>query len=99
MTRASLSSEPRMSRLSTPATETRVRSRPTSSTAIRHTGSRELLQLRVLCLGLLVDGNVGIGVFPERKEVLVGGERPDAGGIGIRTLRSSRLQGIGTSDP
>jgi hypothetical protein len=25
------------------------------------------------------------------------GERPDAGGIGIRSLRGSRLQGIGTS--
>jgi hypothetical protein len=29
------------------------------------------LQLRILRLGLLQDGDVGIGVFPERKEVLV----------------------------
>src|SRR5712691_7432948 len=33
----------------------------------------ELLQLCVLRLGLLQDGNVGIGVFPESEEVLVSG--------------------------
>ena len=32
-----------------------------------------LLQLRVLRLGLLQDGDVGIGVFPEGKEILIGG--------------------------
>jgi hypothetical protein len=31
-----------------------------------------LLQLRVLCLGLLQDRNVRVGVFPQREEVLVG---------------------------
>ncbi len=56
-----------------------------------------LLQLRVLRLGFLQDGDVGVGVFPEREEILVGGERPDAGGVGIRPLRGSRLQGIGAS--
>jgi len=30
------------------------------------------LQLGVLCLGLFVDGNVGVGVFPGVKEVLIG---------------------------
>jgi len=45
-----------------------------------------LLQLRVLRLGLLQDGDVGVGVFPEREEILVGGERTDAGGIGVRTF-------------
>ena len=55
------------------------------------------LQLGVLRLGLLQDGDVGVGVFPEREKILVGGERPDAGGIGIRSLRRSRLQGVGTS--
>jgi hypothetical protein len=34
------------------------------------------LQLRVLGLGFLQDGGVGVGVFPEREEILVGGERP-----------------------
>jgi hypothetical protein len=29
----------------------------------------QLLQLRVLRLGLLQDGDVGVGVFPEREEV------------------------------
>jgi hypothetical protein len=32
-----------------------------------------LLQLRVLCFRLLQDGDVGIGVFPEGEEVLIGG--------------------------
>ena len=34
--------------------------------------SRHLLQLRVFGFGVLQDGEVGIGVFPQRKEVLVG---------------------------
>ena len=29
------------------------------------------LTFRVLCLGLLQDGDVGVGVFPEREEVLI----------------------------
>src|SRR5271170_4293729 len=57
---------------------------------------RALLQLRILRLGLLQDGNVRVGVFPEGEEIFVGGEGPDAGGGGIRSLRSSRLQGVGT---
>jgi hypothetical protein len=32
--------------------------------------------------GLLQDGDVRVGVLPEREEILVGSERPDAGGIG-----------------
>ena len=35
--------------------------------------SKESLQLRVLRFGFLQDGNIGIGVFPERKEIIVGG--------------------------
>ncbi len=50
------------------------------------------LQLGVLRLGFLQDGDVGFGVFPESEEILVGGERPDAGGIGVKSLRSPRLQ-------
>src|SRR5205809_774635 len=34
-----------------------------------------LLQLRVLRLGLLQDGDVGVGVFPEREKTLIGGTR------------------------
>lgn len=33
----------------------------------------QLLQPRVLHLGLLKDGNVRVGVVPERQEILVGG--------------------------
>jgi hypothetical protein len=47
---------------------------------VKHRGSA-LLELRVLGLGLLQDGDVGVGVFPECEEIFVGGERPDAGGI------------------
>jgi len=56
-----------------------------------------LLQLRVLRFGFLQDWDVGVGVFPEGEEILVGGVRPDAGSVGIRSLRGSRLQGVGTS--
>jgi hypothetical protein len=55
------------------------------------------MQVRVLCLGFLQDGDVGTGDFPESEEVFVGGKRPDAGRIGIRSLQSSRLQDVGTS--
>ena len=45
-----------------------------------------LLQLGVLRLGLLQDGNVGVGVFPEGEELFVSGEPPDSGDIGIGSL-------------
>jgi hypothetical protein len=48
----------------------RGRMRRNTTPRIRSTG---LLQLRVLRLGLLQDGDVGVGVFPEGKEVLIGG--------------------------
>ena len=35
---------------------------------------RTALQLRVLRLGFLKDGDIGVGVFPESKEIFVGGE-------------------------
>ena len=34
-------------------------------------GTRSLLQLLILRLGLLVDGNVGIGIFPKGEKVLI----------------------------
>jgi hypothetical protein len=46
-----------------------------------------LLRLRVFDLGLLVDGNLGVGVFPEGQEVFVRGERTNAGRVGICALR------------
>jgi hypothetical protein len=50
--------------------------------------STELLQLRVLRLGLLEDGNVRVGVFPEREGILIG--RLGLGGVALR--------GVGASD-
>jgi len=54
------------------------------------------VQRCVFRLGLLEDGDVGVGISPKGEEVLVGCQRPYAGGVGIRALRSSRLQGAGT---
>jgi hypothetical protein len=48
--------------------------------------AKRLLQFRVLGFGLLQDGDVGVGIFPQDQEVFVGGERPSAGCIGIRSL-------------
>src|SRR2546426_8097134 len=44
---------------------------PTRSKIVSETDPPELLQLRVLRLGFLQHGDVGIGVFPEGEEVLV----------------------------
>src|SRR5438552_234520 len=54
-----------------------------------------LLQLPVLGFGLLKDGDVGVGIFPEREEIFVSGECADAGGIGIRSLRWRRPSSLG----
>jgi hypothetical protein len=59
--------------------------------------NKESLQLGVLRFGFLQDGNFGVGIFPQREEIFVGGECADAGGIGIRSLRRSRLQGVSAS--
>jgi hypothetical protein len=57
----------------------------------RHIYDPDLLQLRVLGFGLLQDGNVGVGVFPEGEEIFVVGESTHAGGIGIRSKVAIRL--------
>jgi len=49
------------------------------------------LQLRVFGFSLFQNRNVGVGVLPQGEEVLTGGERDDAAGVGIDALRSSRL--------
>jgi len=38
----------------------------------------------VLRFGFLQDWNVRVGVFPHREKIFVGGQRPDAGGIGMK---------------
>jgi hypothetical protein len=59
-------------------------------------GASQLLELGELRFSFFQDGDVGVGVFPQREEVFVSSEGANAGGIGIRTLRSFRLQRIGT---
>src|SRR5208282_952674 len=70
-----------------------VGQRETSIAGYEHKRGR-LLQLRVLGFGLLQDGDVAIGIFPESEEVFVSGERPHAGSISISALRSFRLQPV-----
>ncbi len=63
---------------------------------VRHKKLRAcLLQLRVLCLGLLQHGNFRIGIFPQGQEVFVSGQRPHAGSVGIGSLQGFGLQRIG----
>jgi hypothetical protein len=54
-----------------------------------------LLQPGVFRFSLLEDRDVRVSVFPEGEKIFVGSERPDAGGVGIRSLRGSRLRGVG----
>src|SRR5581483_10615549 len=46
--------------------------------------SLQLLQFRVLRLGLDEDGDIGVGILPQGKEVLVGGAR--LGGIALERV-------------
>ena len=48
---------------------------------------QRLLQLGVFGFGLLEDGHVRVGVFPEIEKIFVRGESADAGSICIRALR------------
>ena len=45
---------------------------------------RNYCNFALLGFGLFVDGDVGVGVFPEREEVFVGGESAHAGCVGVR---------------
>src|SRR5580692_1277005 len=49
-----------------------------------------LLQLRVLGLCLLQDGDVGIAVFPQNEEILIGGFC--FGGVALHGISSSQLK-------
>ena len=51
-----------------------------------------LLYRRILRLGLLEDGNIGISIFPKRKKIFISRQRPHSRSIGVRALRSPRLQ-------
>jgi hypothetical protein len=48
------------------------------------------LQLRVLRLGFLQDGDVGVGVFPEREEILIGSL--GFGGVSREGIRAGELE-------
>ncbi len=50
----------------------------------------ELLQLRVLCLGLLKDWNIWIGVFPQRQKFLV--RRATLGIIALERVGATQLE-------
>src|ERR1017187_7317465 len=52
--------------------------------------ARTLLQPRILRFGLLVDGDVGVGVFPEGEEIFVGGFR--LGGIARHRIGATDLK-------
>jgi hypothetical protein len=45
-------------------------------------------QLRVLGLGLLQDGDVGVGVFPQREEVLIC--RAGLGGLALKRIGAAQ---------
>jgi hypothetical protein len=48
------------------------------------------LQLGIIHLGLLQNGNVRVGVFPEREEIIVGSLR--FGGVALHGLGAGELQ-------
>ena len=53
-------------------------------------GGCQLLQFRVLGLGLLQDWDVGIGIFPKREEILIRGA--GFGGIAVHGISSADLK-------
>src|SRR6266852_3226459 len=48
------------------------------------------LQLRIFCFGLLKDGDVRVGIFPQREEVLIGGAGP--GRIAFESVRTAEVE-------
>jgi len=60
-----------------------VRSPPEKPSESPHQTDWELMELRVLSLGSNQDRDVGVGVLPEREEVLVSSQGLDPGGVGI----------------
>ena len=54
------------------------------------THARELLQLRVLSFRGDEDGNIGVGVFPQREEILIG--EAGFGGIALHSVGATELK-------
>ena len=67
----------------------------------RAEGARaRLLHFLLLCLGFFQDGNVGVGIFPEGEEILVGSFRfGGATRYGMRTGNSPMGQCAGSAVP
>ena len=59
----------------------------------------QLFQLLVFGFGSDENGNIGVGIFPEREEIFVGGECPDAGGIGICTSEVFACRALARASP
>jgi hypothetical protein len=59
-------------------------------TQVRTQSRRLSLQLRVLRLGLLQDGDVGIGVFPHREKIVIGSARP--GGVSFQHVGTCKAK-------
>jgi hypothetical protein len=58
-----------------------------------------LLQLGVLRLRLLQDGDVRVALSPECEEIFISGERSDAGGIGIRAREVLDCKALAQATP
>ena len=51
-----------------------------------HLSELVLLQLGVFSFGFFQDGNIAVGIFPQREEVVVGGAGLGEGGVGLGAL-------------
>jgi hypothetical protein len=60
--------------------------------------SEKSLQLGVFGFGGDEDGNIGIGVFPQREKILIRGAGLGASGFGSGTLRGLRFEGVGARE-
>src|SRR5260370_37301347 len=52
----------------------------------------------MLRFSLFQDGDVWVGVFPQREEIFVRAECPDAGRVGVRALQGSCLHYVGAGE-
>jgi hypothetical protein len=56
------------------------------------------LQFRVFSFGFFQDGNIGVCIFPQREEVVVGGAGFGAGDVGLGALRRRRFERVCTAE-
>src|SRR4029077_18654109 len=69
--------------------------RKTADSGCRPSSGR---QLRIFGLGGDENGDVGVGVFPESEENVVGGAGFGASGVGVGTLQRLRLKRVGAGE-